>query len=53
MAQTPEGKWFHFDFTPGHIQCRWLTAPLEDLTSKITIIGTVLNEVALEQLFQK
>ena len=44
-----EGRWFHFDYVPGEHQVRTGTA---DVTGRLCVIGSKLDEKALDQLFK-
>ena len=44
-----EGQWFHFDYVPGEHQVRTGTA---DVTGRLCVIGSKLDEKALDQLFK-
>ena len=44
-----EGQWFHFDYVPGEHQVRTGAA---DVTGRLCVIGTKLDEKALDQLFK-
>ena len=44
-----EGQWFHFDYVPGEHQVRTGAA---DVTGRLCVIGSKLDENALDQLFK-
>ena len=44
-----EGQWFHFDYVPGEHQVRTGAA---DVTGRLCVIGSKLDEMALDQLFK-
>ena len=44
-----EGQWFHFDYVPGEHQVRTGTA---EVTGRLCVIGSKLDEKALDQLFK-
>ncbi len=44
-----EGQWFHFDYVPGEHQVRTGTT---DVTGRLCVIGSKLDEKALDQLFK-
>ncbi len=48
MLPSPEGKWLHFDFVPGEYEIREGAA---DYTGRLCVIGSQLDEHALEELF--
>jgi len=50
MLPQEDGTWVHFDYVPGEPQVRTGAA---DVTGKICVIGSNLNENALEKLFKK
>ena len=50
MLPQEDGTWVHFDYVPGEPQVRTGAA---DVTGKICVIGSNLNEDALEKLFKK
>ena len=50
MLPTPDGTWVHFDYVPGEPQVR-TGAP--DVTGKICVIGSGLNQDNLEKLFKR
>lgn len=43
-----DGEWFHFDYVPGECEVRVGSA---DVTGKLCVIGSKLNEEALHALF--
>lgn len=50
MLPQTDGAWVHFDYVPGEPQVRTGAA---DVTGKICVIGSHLNEENLEKLFKK
>ncbi|MGN1022488.1 MAG: CobW family GTP-binding protein [Lachnospiraceae bacterium] len=50
MLPQADGTWVHFDYVPGEPQVRTGAA---DVTGKICVIGSNLNEENLEKLFKK
>ena len=50
VLQLPAGGWMEFDYVPGEAQIR--EDAKADVTGKIVVIGTELNERALEDLFR-
>ena len=44
-----DGKWIHFDYVPGEPDVRTGSA---DITGKICVIGSKINEDALSELFK-
>ena len=50
MVPAPDGTWIHYDYVPGEKQVRTGSA---DVTGKICVIGSALNEEAIEKLFKK
>ena len=44
-----ENAWIHFDYIPGEADVR---EGLADVTGRICVIGSKLNEEKLEQLFK-
>lgn len=50
MLPQTDGTWVHFDYVPGEPQVRTGAA---DVTGKICVIGSHLNEENLEKLFKK
>ena len=48
ILQTPEGKWFQFDYVPGELQTRD-SSP--DYAGRLVVIGTNIDEKALKALF--
>ena len=48
MLPDKEGKWLHFDFVPEEYEIREGSA---DYTGRLCVIGSKLNEAALEKLF--
>ncbi len=49
MLPAQDGTWIHFDFVPGQPQVRTGSA---DVTGKICVIGSKLNEDALAELWK-
>ena len=50
MLPSPDGTWIHFDYVPGEPQVRTGAA---DVTGKICVIGSGLNQDNLEKLFKR
>ena len=50
MLPSPDGTWVHFDYVPGEPQVRTGAA---DVTGKICVIGSHLNQDNLEKLFKR
>ncbi len=50
MVPSADGTWIHFDYVPGEPQVRTGAA---DVTGKICVIGSELNQDALELLFKR
>ena len=50
MLPSPDGTWIHFDYVPGEPQVRIGAA---DVTGKICVIGSGLNQDNLEKLFKR
>ena len=50
MLPAPDGTWLHFDYVPGEPQVRTGAA---DVTGKICVIGSELDQDALEVLFKR
>ena len=50
MVPAADGQWIHFDYVPGEPQVRF-GAP--DVTGKICVIGSELNQDNLELLFKR
>ena len=50
MLPSPDGTWVHFDYVPGEPQVRTGAA---DVTGKICVIGSGLNQDNLEKLFKR
>ena len=50
MLPSPDGTWIHFDYVPGEPQVRTGAA---DVTGKICVIGSSLNQDNLEKLFKR
>jgi hypothetical protein len=48
MVPAVDGSWIHFDYVPGEEEVRTGAA---DVTGKICVIGSDLNEDALRKLF--
>ena len=48
IVPSADGTWIHFDFVPGEPDVRTGTA---DYTGRLCVIGSKLNEKALEELF--
>ncbi len=49
IVPTTDGKWLHFDMTPGEYEVRFGTA---DYTGRLCVIGSDLKEDALSHLFE-
>ena len=45
---SPDGRWIHFDYTPGEKNVR--TGPA-NVTGRVCVIGAGLNETAAKELF--
>ena len=50
VVPATDGTWIEFDYVPGEADVRTGAA---DVTGKICVIGSMLNEDKLEQLFRK
>ena len=50
MLPSANGTWIHFDYVPGQPQVRTGAA---DVTGKICVIGSQLNQDALEKLWKR
>lgn len=50
MLPSEDGTWVHFDYVPGEPQVRTGAA---DVTGKICVIGSHLNQDNLEKLFKR
>ena len=48
IVQDTDGKWLHFDLTPGEVEIREGSA---DYTGRLCVIGSKIDEHALEHLF--
>ena len=48
IVPCADGGWLHFDFTPGEAEVRKGAA---DVTGRLCVIGSQLNEKALAALF--
>ena len=48
MVPDPEGRWIHFDYTPGESEIREGGA---DYTGRLCVIGCKINEEAIRALF--
>nr|MCR4770704.1 GTP-binding protein [Oscillospiraceae bacterium] len=48
IVPSDDGSWLHFDYVPGEAEIR--TGPA-DITGRLCVIGSQLNEAALEELF--
>ena len=48
IVQSDDGKWLHFDLTPGETQVREGSA---DYTGRLCVIGAKIDEEALSKLF--
>lgn len=47
---SKDGRWIHFDYVPDESNVRFGNA---DVTGRLVVIGTNLNEPELEALFKK
>lgn len=50
MVPSDNGKWLHFDYVPGECAVR---EGVPEVTGKICVIGSNLNEENLNKLFTK
>ena len=48
IVRSSDGKWIHFDYVPGEADVRYGSA---DVIGKLCVIGSGINEKALETLF--
>ena len=48
ILAAEDGSWIHFDFVPGEIDLRTGAA---DITGKLCVIGSKLDEAGVAQLF--
>ena len=48
IVPSSDGKWIHFDYVPGEKDVRYGTA---EVTGRLCVIGSKLDEHALEELF--
>lgn len=48
IVQADDGKWLHFDLTPGESEIREGSA---DYTGRLCVIGAKIDEEALAKLF--
>ena len=48
IVPSTDGKWLHFDLTPGEVEVREGSA---DYTGRLCVIGSKIDEHALERLF--
>ncbi|MBP5166926.1 MAG: GTP-binding protein [Oscillospiraceae bacterium] len=48
IVPSDDGGWLHFDYVPGEAEIR---AGGADITGRLCVIGSQLNEAALEELF--
>ena len=48
IVQSPDGKWLHFDMTPGEIEIREGSA---DYTGRLCVIGSGIDEDDIAKLF--
>ena len=48
IVAAEDGTWIHFDFVPGEIDLRTGSA---DVTGKLCVIGSKLDETAVAKLF--
>ena len=49
IVPATDSKWIHFDYVPGEHQVRTGAA---DVTGRLCVIGSKLDEKALDQLFK-
>lgn len=49
VVENQNGEWIHFDYIPGEPDVRKGSA---DITGKICVIGSKINEDALSELFR-
>ena len=49
IVESEEGKWIHFDYTPGEVDVRYSTA---EVIGKICVIGSNLDEEKISKLFR-
>ena len=49
IVESTDGRWIHFDYTPGEVNVRFSFA---DVTGKICVIGSDLNEDKIKELFR-
>jgi hypothetical protein len=49
IPSTQEGTWLYFDYVPGESEIR---TGKPDVTGKICVIGSKINEEKLTELFQ-
>lgn len=49
IVESVDGRWIHFDYTPGDVDVRFSTP---DATGKICVIGSGLNEDKIAELFR-
>ena len=48
IVMSDDGKWLHFDLTPGEVEIREGSA---DYTGRLCVIGAKIDEAGLTQLF--
>ena len=48
IVPSADGKWLHFDLTPGEVEIREGSA---DYTGRLCVIGSDINEEGLKGLF--
>ena len=48
IVQSKDGRWIHYDYVPGEPDVRYGSSAV---TGKICVIGSQINEGALEELF--
>jgi hypothetical protein len=49
IVEGEDGQWIHFDYVPGDVDVRTGSA---DITGRIVVIGTGLEEDSLKELFR-
>ncbi len=50
IVNSEDGRWIHFDYVPDEFEVRYGNA---DVTGRLVVIGTNLDESKLEELFKK
>ena len=48
IVPATDGRWIHFDYTPGELDVRYGTA---EITGRLCVIGSQLKEENLKTLF--